>query len=195
MRGMMWFGVTLLLCGCSARRPARLMADNPAIQISLRTTYYMVDLNDPRSLSRGMWDAGLTGRSGVVGSASPSYRWSFDAVSEGRVCVVRSLRVTGEMRITLPRWSAPTGTSQERRLWWQGYSSSIALHEQMHVRIFEDYVRDMLRAVEGMSAPDCGEARSRALSALRRGTEVMNQRQAEFDRSDGTIMLGLPPPS
>jgi predicted secreted Zn-dependent protease len=180
--------------GCAARRGVRLLPEVSAIQINVNTRYYPVDLSDPRSLSRAMWDQGLSGVSGAVGSASPAYRWTYDLVPTERGCVISSLRATGEFTITLPRWTAPTGTSQERRLWWQSYASSVAAHENTHVRIFEDHLREVLRTVEGASGQDCNQARTIARNALQRITEDMNRRQAEFDRSDGTLMIGPPPP-
>jgi predicted secreted Zn-dependent protease len=157
--------------------------------------YYMVDLNDPMTLTRAMWDQGMSARSGVVGSASQRYRWSFEAapVREGG-CVIRALRATGEIVITLPRWSAPSGSSSARRLWWQLYLNNITAHENTHVHIFEDHLREMLRVVEGIVAADCAAARASAREALQRGADEMNRRQVEFDRSDASVSVTLPPP-
>ena len=171
------------------------MSNNAAIQVVQRTTYYQVDLLDPRTLSRAMWDQGVADRSGTVGATRYQYQWSFETSQTGPgACAIQAVRVMGEVRITLPRWTAPTGTSPERRQWWLQYSSSVSTHENTHVSILNDYFREMLRTLEGMNGTECNQLRDRGYAVLRAGAAVMDERQKEFDRSDRGIPIGYPPP-
>lgn len=171
------------------------MSSDAAIQVTQRTTYYQVDLLDPRTLSRAMWDQGLVTQSGVIGATRSNYRWFFEAVPTGPgACAIRALRVTGELRITLPRWTAPTGTSPERRQWWQSYASAVNAHENTHVSILHEYFREMVKTLDGMTGGDCAQLRDRGNALLRTGAAVMEERQREFDRSDRGIPIGYPPP-
>jgi predicted secreted Zn-dependent protease len=79
-------------------------------------------------------------------------------------------------------------------LWWQLYLNNVTAHENTHVRIFEDYLREMLGVVEGTTAADCDAARQRTRDVLQRGSAEMNRRQVEFDRSDASVAITLPPP-
>ena len=183
----------VLLPGCATRRNRS--AKDAAIQVVQNTRYYQVDLLDPRTLSRAMWDMGIANESGVVGVTRTQYRWYFEAAQTGpNVCTIRSVRVTGELNIMLPRWTAPTGTSTERRQWWATYSSGVSSHENTHVSILKDYFREMIKTLEGMTGNDCARLRDQGDDILRRGAAAMQERQNEFDRTDRGIPIGYPPP-
>jgi predicted secreted Zn-dependent protease len=184
------------MSGCAARRGPQTIANEKEIEVTLRTSYYQVDLLDPRTLSRAMWDMGMAPRSGVVGTTSSRFQWLFNAVPSGNgMCSIRDVRVTGEVGITLPRWTPPVGTSPERRSWWTAYSSAVRTHENTHVEILRDYFRKTLRQAEGMTGRGCEQLQVSAREIFRKATAAMEQKQQDFDRTDRGILIGNPPPA
>jgi predicted secreted Zn-dependent protease len=194
LRLPLMMSAVMALTACASTRNRGPAPDSP-VQVTQRVVYYQVDLLDPRTLSRAMWDQGMTNESGVVGVTRTRYQWFFQAVPDNDgSCTIRSVRVTGEIRITLPRWTAPAGTSPERRSWWSSYSSAVNVHENTHVSIMHEYFQDMLRTLEGLKGGDCTLLRARGYDILEKGARAMEQRQQEFDRTDRGIPLGYPPP-
>jgi predicted secreted Zn-dependent protease len=123
---------------------------------------------------------------GASGVTQPylKYRFTFKYDRKGRCHVVRtgSAAVTVSVRVTLPTWSATTGTDRSTASWWADELRETAAHERHHVRLWRGYVRQANRIVATSSCSKVGDR----LNALWRKAAVANCR---FDNSEYGISM------
>lgn len=113
---------------------------------------------------------------GAQGVTQPylRYRFTFEQDRRGRCRIVRtgSRAVTMSFRVTLPRWSATSGTDRATASWWAAELRDTAAHERHHVRLW----RDALRRANRIVATSSCRAVGRRLDAAWRKAIVANCR-------------------
>ena len=110
------------------------------------------------------------------GQTRAKLRWSVLTDSRGG-CRLRSARVDLSLTVVLPRLAPGVRLGGRDDLRWRELVEHIEDHEAEHVRIATD---GAYRVFDAIRESDCRTWSARAQQEVRR----MNQRQAEFDRTD-----------
>jgi len=84
-----------------------------------------------------------------------SIEWGYAATSRPEGCVLRDVKVTLNVAITLPRWKPPTTASAELLRSWQGYLRAVRLHEAGHRTIAERNAREVFAALTPLRGMNC----------------------------------------
>ncbi len=88
---------------------------------------------------------------GAQGVTQPylRYRFTFKYDRKGRCRIAKtgSSAVTMSFRVTLPAWTATSGTDHTTASWWAGELRDTAAHERQHVRLWKGALRQANRVV------------------------------------------------
>lgn len=88
---------------------------------------------------------------GAQGVTQPylRYRFAFKYDRKGRCRIVKtgSSAVAMSFRVTLPAWTATSGTDHTTASWWAGELRDTAAHERHHVRLWKGALRQANRVV------------------------------------------------
>ncbi len=113
---------------------------------------------------------------GAQGVTQPylRYRFTFKYDRKGRCRIAKtgSTAVAMSFRVTLPAWSATSGTDSTTASWWAGELRDTAAHERHHVRLWKNALRQANRVVATSSCRTV----ARRLDAVWRKAIVANCR-------------------
>jgi len=147
--------------------------------------YYTVTGTTARAL-RAEIDA--KGPIGEDGRRSDGYthwamNWSYGFDTGAAGCTTSRVVVDLDIRMTLPRWSAPPGTDAELISRWNRYVAAVRIHEDGHRNLAETAARDMRQALlVERSASDCDTLRNRLDSRANALLDDLRKQQAAYDR-------------
>jgi len=84
-----------------------------------------------------------------------SLEWSYAATSRPDGCVLRDVKVTLNVAVTLPRWKPPATATPEVVKSWQAYLRAVRLHEAGHRAIAERNAREVMAALTPLRGANC----------------------------------------
>ena len=84
-----------------------------------------------------------------------SIEWSYAATSRPEGCVLRDVKVTLSVAVTLPRWKPPATATPEVVKSWQAYLRAVRLHEAGHRAIAERNAREVMAALTPLRGANC----------------------------------------
>ena len=84
-----------------------------------------------------------------------SIEWSYAATSRPDGCVLRDVKVTLNVAVTLPRWKPPATATPEVVKSWQAYLRAVRLHEAGHRAIAERNAREVFAALTPLRGMNC----------------------------------------
>jgi predicted secreted Zn-dependent protease len=84
-----------------------------------------------------------------------SIEWAYTPASRPDGCVLRDVKVTLNVAVTLPRWKPPATASPEVVRSWQTYLKAVRLHEAGHRAIAERNARDVMAALLPLRGANC----------------------------------------
>src|SRR5437660_4624286 len=84
-----------------------------------------------------------------------SIEWSYAATSRPDGCVLRDVKVSLNVAVTLPRWKPPATASPEVVKAWQSYVKAVRVHEAGHRAIAERNARDVFAALTPLRGMNC----------------------------------------
>jgi predicted secreted Zn-dependent protease len=84
-----------------------------------------------------------------------SIEWSYAATSRPDGCVLRDVKVTLSVAVTLPRWKPPATATPEVVKSWQAYLRAVRLHEAGHRAIAERNAREVMAALTPLRGANC----------------------------------------
>jgi predicted secreted Zn-dependent protease len=84
-----------------------------------------------------------------------SIEWSYAATSRPDGCVLRDVKVTLNVAVTLPRWKPPATATPEVVKSWQAYLRAVRLHEAGHRAIAERNAREVMAALTPLRGANC----------------------------------------
>ncbi len=84
-----------------------------------------------------------------------SIEWGYAATSRPEGCVLRDVKVTLNVAITLPRWKPQATASPEVVKAWQSYVKAVRLHEAGHRTIAERNAREVFAALTPLRGMNC----------------------------------------
>jgi predicted secreted Zn-dependent protease len=138
-----------------AAAPAAAAAARPAIVATEQ--YYDIDGSSTGALRDQINRLGPKDESGKARDALTvwSVEWSYTATSRPDGCVLRDVKVTLNVAVTLPRWKPPATVSPEVVKSWQAYLRAVRLHEAGHRAISERNARDVMTALVPLRGANC----------------------------------------
>src|SRR5437016_9400005 len=84
-----------------------------------------------------------------------SIEWGYGTASRPDGCVLRDLKVTLNVTVTLPRWKPPASASADLLKSWQAYLKAVRLHEAGHRTIAERNARAGMAALTPLRGANC----------------------------------------
>src|SRR5256886_12904368 len=151
-------------CGSSspevAPPPARRgPAATSALRASIVATeqYYDIDGSSAGALRDQINRLGPKDESGKSRDALTvwSIEWTYGAASRPDGCVLRDVKVTLTVAVTLPRWKPPATASAELQKSWQAYLQALRGHEAGHPTIAERNAREVMAALTPLRGMNC----------------------------------------
>src|SRR5438034_11708212 len=159
-------------CGSSTPEPVSTptpAADSAALAraalratIAAREQYYDIDGSSAGALRNQINRLGPKDESGESKDALTvwSVESAYAAAQRGDSCVLRDVKVTLDVTVTLPRWKPPaTATAQLVRT-WQTYLKAVRVHEAGHRTIAERNAREVMAALTTRSEEHTSELQS-----------------------------------
>src|SRR2546425_3911874 len=84
-----------------------------------------------------------------------SLEWVYGTARRGDSCVVRDVKVTLNVSVTLPRWKPPAMATAQLLKTWQAYLKAVRLHEAGHRTIAERNARQVMTALAPLRGVSC----------------------------------------
>lgn len=159
-------------CGSSSREvapppapavpPTAPAAARPAVVATEQ--YYDIDGSSTGALRDQISRLGPKDESGKSQDALTvwSIEWGYVPTSRPDGCVLRDVKVTLNVAVTLPRWKPPATASSEVVKAWQAYLKAVRLHEVGHRAIAERNAREVLAALTPLRGANCDLLESEA---------------------------------
>jgi len=152
-------------CGSSSPEvaPPPAPAPGPAATSALRASivateqYYDIDGSSAGALRDQINRLGPKDESGKSRDALTvwSIEWGYGAASRPDGCVLRDVKVTLTVTVTLPRWKPPASASAELLKSWQAYLKAVRVHEAGHRTIAERNAREVMAALTPLRGMNC----------------------------------------
>ena len=138
-----------------AAAPAAAPAPRPAIAATEQ--YYDIDGSSAGALRDQINRLGPKDESGKPRDALTvwSIEWGYATTSRPDGCVLRDVKVSLNVTVTLPRWKPPATASPEVVKAWQSYVKAVRVHEAGHRAIAERNARDVFAALTPLRGMNC----------------------------------------
>jgi len=138
-----------------AAAPAAAPAPRPAIAATEQ--YYDIDGSSAGALRDQINRLGPKDESGKPRDALTvwSIEWGYAATSRPDGCVLRDVKVSLNVTVTLPRWKPPATASPEVVKAWQSYVKAVRVHEAGHRAIAERNAREVFAALTPLRGMNC----------------------------------------
>jgi len=159
--------VVLLAYACGSSNPEPVSTPTPApdsaaraalrASISAREQYYDIDGSSAGALRNQIRRLGPKDESGKSQDALTVWNleWGYGTVQRGDSCLLRDVKVTLDVSVTLPRWKPPATASPELLKTWQAYLKAVRLHEAGHRTIAERNAREVMAALMPLRGTNC----------------------------------------
>jgi predicted secreted Zn-dependent protease len=157
------------------------------LDTTLETNYYPVEGTTTESIFNHIERNGPTDGDGKRGSGLTSVVWGYEwqGGPETGQCAIRSMTIRAEMEVTLPQHVDPDSLPASIRDDWDAYATSVAVHEQKHVDIYNDgaeTIRARMLAVG--PKPNCDELEAEIKRVWAEEQAQINNMQAEFHQQE-----------
>ena len=139
-------------------------SSTPRPAITVREQYYDIDGSSAGALRDQINRLGPKDESGQSRDALTVWNleWAYGTAQRGDSCVLRDLKVTLEVGVTLPRWKPPSTATQRLVDSWRTYLQRVRQHETGHRAIAERNARDLMTALGAMRGTACDKLSSEA---------------------------------
>jgi len=136
---------------------AALARTGPRAAIAAREQYYDIDGSSAARAPQSDQAARPRDESGKSQDALTvwSIEWSFATAQQGDGCVLRDVKVTLDVAVTLPRWKPPATATAQLLKTWQAYLKAVRLHEAGHRVIAERNARELMAALTPLRGASC----------------------------------------
>jgi predicted secreted Zn-dependent protease len=184
----------MLTCACasspepaSAPTPApdsaALARAAPLAAVTAREQYYDIDGSSAGALRNQISRLGPKDESGKSQDALTvwSIEWGYGTAQRGDSCVLRDVKVTLNVSVTLPRWQPPATATAELRKTWQAYLKAVRLHEAGHRTIAERNAREVMAALTPLRGGTCDKLSDEATRTAERIVADGRARNRAYD--------------
>ncbi len=184
----------MLTCACasspepaSAPTPvpdsAALARAAPRAAITAREQYYDIDGSSAGALRNQISRLGPKDESGKSQDALTvwSIEWGYGTAQRDDSCVLRDVKVTLNVSVTLPRWKPPATATADVRKKWQAYLTAVRLHEAGHRTIAERNAREVMAALTPLRGATCDKLSDEATRTAERIVADGRARNRAYD--------------
>ncbi len=184
----------MLTCACasspepaSAPTPvpdsAALARAAPRAAITAREQYYDIDGSSAGALRDQISRLGPKDESGKSQDALTvwSIEWGYGTAQRGDSCLLRDVKVTLNVSVTLPRWKPPATATADVRKKWQAYLTAVRLHEAGHRTIAERNAREVMAALSPLRGATCDNLSDEATRTAERIVADGRARNRAYD--------------
>src|SRR6266850_3977361 len=175
-------GAVMLTFACASGNPEPVSTPTPApdsaalaraalrASISAREQYYDIDGSSAGALRNQISRLGPKDESGKSQDALTvwSIEWAFGTAQQGDSCVLRDVKVTLDVAVTLPRWKPPATATAQLVKRWQTYLKAVRLHEAGHRTIAERNAREVMAALTPLRGTNCDKLLNEASNTVER---------------------------
>ena len=157
----------------------------PAVTPTLRVEHYMIWGVTARELRAQMDKYGPVGLNGIRadGYTAWNIQWRFDYDRTRTTCTAIDIRVTVDLRMTMPRWIPPARATPALIARWKRFETALRRHEDGHVAIATESGDEVLRVLHAKpGGRDCAEVGARLNAAGQAVLEESKRRQDRYDR-------------
>jgi len=173
-----WF-----LPACSPANPAPGAGPHgPALVRRSAATYRFYDVAgaEPAEMLASMRAAAPGGSAGY-GRTDWAVGWRAAWSAAGSTCRASRVNVTTNAVVTLPRWTAPSGSPPRVEAQWDSFVVALSRHEAGHVDLATAAGRQVRQAIEQMSASSCSGMDARARVEAAAILDAYRARNEEYD--------------
>jgi predicted secreted Zn-dependent protease len=151
--------------------------------ITAREQYYDIDGSSAGALRNQISRLGPKDESGKSQDALTvwSIEWLYGTAQRGDSCVLRDVKVTLNVEVTLPRWKPPATATAEVRKKWQAYLRAVRLHEAGHRTIAERNAREVMAALTPLRGANCDKLSDEATRTAERIVADGRARNRAYD--------------
>jgi len=163
--------LVVLAYACGSSNPEPVSTPTPAADsaalaraaaraaISAREQYYDIDGSSAGALRNQIRRLGPKDESGTSQDALTVWNleWGYGTVQRGDSCVLRNVKVTLDLSVTLPRWKPPATATPGLVKTWQSYLKAVRLHEAGHRAIAERNAREVMAALTPLRGTNCDQ--------------------------------------
>src|SRR6266699_306134 len=110
-----------------------------------------------------------------------SIEWVYGTAQRGHSCVLRDVKVTLNVSVTLPRWKPPAMATAQLLKTWQAYLKAVRLHEAGHRTIAERNAREVMAALTPLRGANCDKLSDEATRAAERIVADGRARNRAYD--------------
>ncbi len=185
----------LLTCACASSSPEPGAAPTPALDsaalartapralVNAREQYYDIDGSSAGALRNQISRLGPKDESGKSQDALTvwSIEWGFGTAQQGDSCVLRDVKVTLDVAVTLPRWKPPATATAQLVKRWQTYLKAVRLHEAGHRTIAERNAREVMVALTPLRGTSCDKLADEATRTAERIVADGRARNRAYD--------------
>lgn len=154
-----------------------------ALETSVETEYYTVEGQTTEAIFGFIEREGPTDGEGKRGSGLTSVTWGYEweGGPESGDCSIRSMTISAEIVVTLPRHVAPDTLPQQIGANWDSYAAGVAEHEQRHIDIYEQGAQELKQRMKEIGAfPSCDALENEIKRVWAEEQSAINERQSEF---------------
>ncbi len=109
--------------------------------------------------------------------------WRFQLRQTSRGCRCSSLQTTTTIKMTMPRWTAPTNASEELRQTWKRYIDALGTHEAGHARIALAAAGEMHKRIKDLDPePECSDAEKKIRQTVQEVLDDFGDRDKIYDQ-------------
>jgi len=151
--------------------------------IVAREQYYDIDGSSAGALRNQIRRLGPKDESGKSQDALTvwSIEWVYGTAQRGDSCVLRDVKVTLDVAVTLPRWKPPATATPELLKTWQAYFKAVRLHEAGHRTIAERNAREVMAALAPLRGASCDNLSNEASRTAERIVADGRARNRAYD--------------
>ncbi len=168
--------VGLALAGCQTTPKA-----------TVNVGYYQVSGTNEKTIERQLSLRGphIPGKGRALAAAKISIEQRVQVAEAADWCRVTDARITVRADVTLPKWKQRNTASPELGRKWDIFAAYAKAHEEVHIRIAEQYAAELERKLEAIPVQsDCKKV-SRMVSTVSNDVvDRMNEAQDQFDRDE-----------
>ena len=165
-------GAVCIACLC-AQAPAE------GVSVTEQSKLYDVEGKDAHELRANLDAQGPEDEHGRHDALTKWYvKWHYD-YDRGDRCRLKNIRVTLDIKRTMPRWVAETPELVER---WHRYLDALKTHEDGHAKNGHDCARAILARLQALAPQaDCDRAEELANAQGNAELDTARQRDASYD--------------
>jgi predicted secreted Zn-dependent protease len=151
--------------------------------VNAREQYYDIDGSSAGALRNQISRLGPRDESGKSQDALSvwSIEWGFGTAQQGDSCVLRGVKVTLDVSVTLPRWKPPATATAQLVKRWQTYLKAVRLHEAGHRTIAERNAREVMVALTPLRGTSCDKLADEATRTAERIVADGRARNRAYD--------------